>query len=148
MTSRVLDLGACIEQKDLALLQPFAQFGGGDTLECVALRAIGVQCLLHFGQLRFRHGAQFQPQPGNAAVCQPVADVDAFACTGDKPALLQPLQVLRGVGDAHLRLGGQFLHGARRLHQQVDQFEPVWVRQRLSDLGKQSVQRILLASLF
>jgi hypothetical protein len=48
--------------------------------------------------------------------------------------------MLGGVGDAHVGLAGQFLHGARRLDQQVQQLQTVWVGHSAGHAGEEMIE--------
>ena len=49
--------------------------------------------------------------------------------------------MLRGVGDADARLGGERIHVARRLHEQFEEVQPTVAGQRRTDPGELAVER-------
>jgi len=74
--------------------------------------------------------------------------VDAFSLGAHQPRPFEPLQMLRGIGHAHLRFVRQFFHGARRLHQQIYQFQPMGIGQGIGDLGKELIEPIFVTAFF
>ncbi len=102
----------------------------------MAAGAVSVQGAFDLGQLLVRHPSQLQPQLAHRRTGQVVADVLAFANGRNQPGLFEALQMLGGVGDAHVGFPGQLLNRARGLGQQIQQFQPVGVGQGAGKPGK------------
>ena len=99
-----------------------------------------VQRAIHLGELLFCDGAQLDPQPCDSWIGDAVADHGATSFTRDQTGALEALEMLGSVRDAECAGLGQLLHAARRLHQQIQQLQPMRVGCRLCNLRDYSIQ--------
>jgi hypothetical protein len=74
---------------------------------------------------------------------QAIAHRGAGAARFDQPGGTQYLKVLQGIGERLGRLSRQFLHPALALGEDIQEFEPVSIGQRLADASELLVQLVL-----
>jgi hypothetical protein len=60
----------------------------------------------------------------------------------DQGRLLERLKVLRGVGDGESGLGSERINGALGLGEKFQEFQSVWIAERLADSGELAVETI------
>ncbi len=115
----ILGLRPDINQDGISCLEAHLKFIDGHPLKLVAAVTVGVQYLFHLSQLllgRRTHGVQEFTHDRRR---HPVPSQFSFLFHFDKPGLPESLEVLRRIGNAHLCLSCQLLHGARGLDEQI-----------------------------
>ena len=79
------------------------------------------------------HGSQTCQQFDDVVSGQPVEHLRPLLAAADQAGLAQLLEVLRGVGNRQPRDLRQGIHAAFALGQELQQFQPVSITQRLAD---------------
>ena len=136
-----------VEHGHLAAAHAAQQLGAAHRLHGLAPREVLATHLLDLGEARLGQPPQSEKELADLLVRQPVLDVEALLLRFDQARPAQDLQVLRGVGEADVRLRRQRLDRARPLAEQIEELEPFRGRQGPAEASKLLVDVVLEAPL-
>jgi len=127
---------AHVEHQDLLVPQPAEELVAGHRLQGAHVAEIAAGGPFDPGDPGSREVLDPPRENGDLLVGEPVVDLDPVPAGGDKPGGGQGVQLGGGVGHLHAGGGRQLLDGALSLGEQVQQFQPHRVGERLADPGE------------
>jgi hypothetical protein len=115
--------------------QPIEQLIAGYRFELVASAEIARHHTRDFGAVALADAAKGSQQTYHHLVAgETIVDVLAVATAFDKRSTAKKLQMTGGIGEGEARTGRQILHAALPLPEMFEQFEPMRMGKRVSDL--------------
>ncbi len=143
MPGPVLRLGADVEHDHIPFAEPGEQLLAGHRVELGAVAEVRRGQPVELGDVLGGDVAQRRPELGDPWAAQPVVDAQAVPPAADETGAQQVLQVLGGVGDALVDLGGDLLDVPLALGEQVDDLRAPAVAERLGRRGQAVEQPVL-----
>ena len=136
-------VGSDVDHHGAAAVEAIGELVGGDLLDCVSGAEVGVGEDVDVGDVGGGHVAERGPQLGDAVAGEPVDDALAVATGLQQAGVGEAAEVVGGVGDALVDLGGDLLDRAFALGEHIDDLGPAAVAERLGHRRERVEQRVL-----
>ena len=143
MAGGVLGPRPDVEHQHLAALETPNELVSPDDVHAVPRAQVRAGQTLDPGHVVGRHVAKRRPQLAHSLGGERVEDTGAVAPRGNQPGAGDGPQVVGGVGDALVDLGGDVVDRALALGQEVDQLGPASAGHGLADLSEAVVESVL-----